>query len=81
MRSLKIINVYEVVDALAAMSSDLLGYSILQLLCWLDCEILSFNFFFEFFSLIVVHRRFGEAILNLLGIFWFLTCNSSSLVV
>ena len=80
-RSLKIVNIYDVVDALAAMSSDLLGYSILQLLCWLDCEILSFNFFLEFFSLIVVHRRFFETVLNLLGIFWFLACNGSSLIV
>lgn len=81
MRSLKIINIYDVVNALAAMSSDILGYSILQLLCWLDCEILSFNFFLEFFSLTVANRRFLEAILNLVGIFWFLTCNSSSLIV
>ena len=80
-RSLKIVNVYVVLDALAAMSSNLLSLGILQLFGRLDCEILSFNSFLEFFSLTVLDRRFFETILNLLGILWLLACNGSSLVV
>jgi len=81
MRSLKILNVYNVVDTLAAVSSDLLGLGVLQLLCGLDCEILSFNFLLEFFSLIVVNCGFFEAVFDLLGIYWFLARNGSSFVV
>lgn len=81
MRSLKISDVYNVVDALATVSSDVLSLSVLQLLGRLDCKILSFDFFLEFFSLIVVHLRFFETVLNLLGIFWLLACNGSSFIV
>jgi len=80
-RSLKIVNVYNVVDALAAMSSNLLSLGILQLFGRLDCEILSFNSFLEFFSLTMLDRRFFETVRHLLGIVWPLACNCSASVV
>jgi hypothetical protein len=50
---LKIFNVNDVLDALATMGTDVLGFRVLDVLVVLDGEILSFDLLFEFFSLAV----------------------------
>ena len=50
-RLLQILLVDHILDALASMSSDLLGFCIRQLLRWLDGEVLSIDFLLEFFPL------------------------------
>lgn len=49
------------------MRANLLPFRIMKLLVVLNCEVLSFNLLFNFFSLVVPNSRLDEALINL---FW-----------
>ena len=65
MRALEVILVDDVVDALATMSSDVLGVRVLEFLVMLYCEVLFLDILFEFFSLYTPVGRLLQAFLDL----------------
>ena len=53
MGSFQVLNVDNVVNTFSSVSADILSFRVDQLLLWLNCEVLTLNSLFEFFSLTV----------------------------
>ena len=70
-----------ILDANTHVSSDLLALRILKLLVVLDSKVLSFNFFFDLFSLIVTDCWLNQTPVNLLRVDWLLGNFEPSLLV
>ena len=66
--SFEIFLIDDIINTFSLVLSNMLRLSIFKFFVMLNCKILFFNMFFEFFSLLVAYFWFFEAMLNLLRI-------------
>jgi hypothetical protein len=83
-RSLQVLLVDDVVDALALMRTYMFGVRVCELLVVLDGEVLPLNMLFELFSLNMSRCRLGKAVLDLGGavsIAWWVGSGTSPRII